>query len=296
MSTVGSYEAKTRLPELLRSVERGETVTITRRGVPIARIVGIDDRVQGFHGRHGIPGQPAHGTVARPAVPLHRPSAAGAAPVIYTGTSPWSAAPRVIDLVTPGASPIGLRDAGVASRADPLFAGDGYLTRDTLRVATEDLNLDNAASLHRRMNPPELRPLREVMLLWAQQVAKRRINLDLRMQDMVEVDRMRESDDVEAFFAARVEVWRNQYRAEGRAQGVEQGLAAESELLCRPAARHFDAGTAERLRALLDDVSDQEAFEEILAAIFERTTPAELLARTMQARRRAADRSPAGTG
>ena len=219
-------------------------------------------------------------------------------------------------------------------------------TLDTLRVATEDLNLDNAASLlaglenpspdtvatrlaslHRRMNPPELRPLREVMLLWAQQVAKRRINLDLRMQDMLEVDRMRESDDVEAFFAARVEVWRNQYRAEGRAQGVEQGLAAESELLCRQAARHFDAGTAERLRALLDDVSDhgaiipwnqslrplmtgaprspwtgagrpcsQEAFDEILAAIFERTTPAELLARTMQARRRDADRSPAGTG
>ena len=44
MSTVGAYEAKTRLPELLRSVEQGETVTITRRGVPIARIVGIDHR------------------------------------------------------------------------------------------------------------------------------------------------------------------------------------------------------------------------------------------------------------
>ena len=42
MQTVGSYEAKTRLPELLRSVEKGESITITRRGVPIARIVGID--------------------------------------------------------------------------------------------------------------------------------------------------------------------------------------------------------------------------------------------------------------
>lgn len=41
MLIVGSYEAKTRLPELLRSVERGESVTITRRGVPIARIVGV---------------------------------------------------------------------------------------------------------------------------------------------------------------------------------------------------------------------------------------------------------------
>ena len=44
MQTVGSYEAKTRLPELLRSVEHGESITITRRGVPVARLVGIDPR------------------------------------------------------------------------------------------------------------------------------------------------------------------------------------------------------------------------------------------------------------
>ena len=42
MQVVGSYEAKTRLPELLRSVEQGESITITRHGVPIARLVGID--------------------------------------------------------------------------------------------------------------------------------------------------------------------------------------------------------------------------------------------------------------
>jgi prevent-host-death family protein len=42
MIEVGSYDAKTRLPELLRRVEAGETVTITRRGKPIARIVPAD--------------------------------------------------------------------------------------------------------------------------------------------------------------------------------------------------------------------------------------------------------------
>ena len=42
MTTVGSYEAKTRLPELLRAAERGEVVTITRRGEPVARIVGVE--------------------------------------------------------------------------------------------------------------------------------------------------------------------------------------------------------------------------------------------------------------
>lgn len=43
MQIIGSYEAKTRLPQLLREVERGESFTITRRGVPIAKIVGVEE-------------------------------------------------------------------------------------------------------------------------------------------------------------------------------------------------------------------------------------------------------------
>ena len=50
MQTIGLYEAKARLPELLRSVEQGESITITRRGVPIARLVGIDSRIRGDTG------------------------------------------------------------------------------------------------------------------------------------------------------------------------------------------------------------------------------------------------------
>lgn len=38
MMTVGAYEAKTRLAELLDAVERGETITITRHGVPVATL------------------------------------------------------------------------------------------------------------------------------------------------------------------------------------------------------------------------------------------------------------------
>lgn len=36
MTTVGAYEAKTHLSKLLERVRRGERITITRRGVPIA--------------------------------------------------------------------------------------------------------------------------------------------------------------------------------------------------------------------------------------------------------------------
>lgn len=39
MTTVGVHEAKTRLSELLRSVETGEEVVVTRGGRAVARIV-----------------------------------------------------------------------------------------------------------------------------------------------------------------------------------------------------------------------------------------------------------------
>jgi prevent-host-death family protein len=42
MITVGSYEAKTHLPELLKQVEAGEEVLITRNGHPVARLVPAD--------------------------------------------------------------------------------------------------------------------------------------------------------------------------------------------------------------------------------------------------------------
>jgi prevent-host-death family protein len=36
---IGAYEAKTRLPELLRDVEKGDRITITVRGRPVAELV-----------------------------------------------------------------------------------------------------------------------------------------------------------------------------------------------------------------------------------------------------------------
>jgi prevent-host-death family protein len=42
METVGIYEARTRLSELLDKVGKGEEVTVTRHGVPIARIIPVD--------------------------------------------------------------------------------------------------------------------------------------------------------------------------------------------------------------------------------------------------------------
>ena len=145
--------------------------------------------------------------------------------------------------MTPGATGVREEDAGVASRASALFAGDGYVLLDTLRVGVEDLNDDNAAALlaglenqwrermpaqlaalRRRLDGPELASLREVMFRWVQHLAKRRNRLDLGIMDMAEIDRMHESGETEAYFAARLRAWQDEYRAEGRAQGIEQGI------------------------------------------------------------------------
>ena len=43
-SSIGAYDAKTHLPRLLDQVERGESVTITKHGREVARLVPIDSR------------------------------------------------------------------------------------------------------------------------------------------------------------------------------------------------------------------------------------------------------------
>ena len=43
MESVGAYEAKTHLPRLLERVMRGESLTITRHGRPVARLVPVED-------------------------------------------------------------------------------------------------------------------------------------------------------------------------------------------------------------------------------------------------------------
>ena len=38
METIGAYEAKTHLPQLLKRVAEGERITITKHGVPVATL------------------------------------------------------------------------------------------------------------------------------------------------------------------------------------------------------------------------------------------------------------------
>jgi prevent-host-death family protein len=44
MTTIGAYEAKTHLSRLLDEVEHGATITITKHGREVARLVPVDRR------------------------------------------------------------------------------------------------------------------------------------------------------------------------------------------------------------------------------------------------------------
>ena len=228
--------------------------------------------------------------------------------VLYTGTSRWSAPVRVIELVTPGAAGAGGDEVGLASRAGALFAGDGYLLLDTLRVGVEDLRDDNAAALLaglenplpstlpelvgalcRRLRAPELRELREMMLSWAGWRA-RRAGLTMEAEDMAQVNRMENPDDVEAFYRTRAQIWEEERRAEGRAEGR---IAGQRESLRRHAAMKFDAETAVRLGTLLETITDQEVLDGVLAALLECDTPSDMIERAAEVRRR---RNGGGSG
>jgi prevent-host-death family protein len=68
METVGSYEAKTHLSQLLDRVAKGETFTITKHGAPIARLVPVEaksapevkqiiEEILGFRKAHPLKGE-----------------------------------------------------------------------------------------------------------------------------------------------------------------------------------------------------------------------------------------------
>ena len=83
-----------------------------------------------------------------------------------------------------------------------------------------------------------------------------------------------------------LEQGREQGLEQGREQGLEQGRAEERALLCRQAARKFDAAAGQRLSAALADVADADRLAEVGDWIIECGTAAELLTRVDRRDRR----------
>ena len=73
--------------------------------------------------------------------------------------------------------------------------------------------------------------------------------------------------------------WVEEGREQGREEGHREGYARERALLCRQAARKFDAAAGERLAALIADVADEDRLAEIGDCIIECATTADFFDR-----------------
>ena len=82
------------------------------------------------------------------------------------------------------------------------------------------------------------------------------------------------------------EQWVEQGIEQGRAQGIEQGRVEERALLCRLAARKFDADAGQQLAAALAEVADPDRLAQVGDWIIECGTAAELFARLADTPRR----------
>ena len=76
--------------------------------------------------------------------------------------------------------------------------------------------------------------------------------------------------------AETVQEWTAEWVEHAREQGIQQG---QRELLCRQAARKFDAAVGERLAAMLARVAEPDRLEQVGDWIIECETAAELFAR-----------------
>ena len=95
MKEVAVYEAKTRLSELLAEVEQGEQVTITRRGLPVARLVAVSPaRRSAASQRQQVAGTIAalRGWAHQARRPIERPDRRGAG---------LKMAPKLVQLASP---------------------------------------------------------------------------------------------------------------------------------------------------------------------------------------------------
>ena len=217
--------------------------------------------------------------------------------VLYNGRRPWKAPVEMTDLVAVGSDVLA-----------PYQPSQRYYLLDGARMADADLPADNLVSaliaLEKTRDAARigeaLRALSD--LLRAQgdehltQAFVTWLHEGLRVAGPLpagEGDPLTALQETQTMLKENVREWTREWleqgRVQGRSQGIEQGRAQGIEqgrheqtkraLLCRLAARKFDAGAAEGLAAALAGVTDPDRLARVGDWIIECATASELLAR-----------------
>ena len=215
--------------------------------------------------------------------------------VLYNGRRPWTAPAEMSDLVAVGSDLLA-----------PYQPSQQYYLLDGARVSDADLPADNLVSaliaLEKTRDAARLGEALQALgdLLRAQgddhltRAFVTWLRQGLRVAGPLpagEGDPLTELQETQTMLEENVREWTREWleqgMKQGRAQGIEQGRAQGVEqgghearaLLCRLAARKFDAGAAKGLAAALAGVTDPDRLARVGDWIIECATVSELLGR-----------------
>ena len=204
--------------------------------------------------------------------------------VIYNGRQPWTVPVDVAELIASGRG-------GSLARYQP---SQRYFLLDEGPVSGPDLPSGNLVSaliaLEANRDPARVPALLGALIAllrkqddealtaafgeWVEQVLVAR-----RFRGSVSEPLLR-LEEVRTMLAETVQEWTAQWVEQGREEGREQGREqGQRDLLCRQAARKFDAAAASRLAASLQGVEDADRLAQVGDWIIECETADDLFAR-----------------
>ena len=189
--------------------------------------------------------------------------------VVYNGSGRWTAPTKVRDLVRRGALP-----KAVKGSWEPGFTGDSYVVLDVGSYAGRELPEGNIVSLMiraenmqdldeavpvlvesmRQLETPELDGLQQQFLNWFYAVMARQGVDCEKLMEVETVQRLAREGKIHTLLDARIEA----AKAKLKAEGLEEGLEQQRELLQVIAKRRFGAATADKLAACLAEVREHD--------------------------------------
>ncbi|MYJ94183.1 MAG: transposase [Proteobacteria bacterium] len=214
--------------------------------------------------------------------------------VLYNGETPWRAANRLAALIQPaGRALVPYQPSQSHYVLDERHASEDDFPRQNLVTAMLHVERIDSPSdlvaavdvLREWFRCPEDDDLRRAFTDWVRRIAQRLVPGGEKLAAQMTLEDMRMT------VVERVSEWPKQWVREGREQGMREGLrqgieqgiergrAEERALLARMAASRFGAEAAERLSAVLAEVSDPERLGEVGEWLVRCDTAEELLAR-----------------
>ena len=205
--------------------------------------------------------------------------------VLYSGDRPWNA-------------PGGAGEVGVTADGEVWLPVHGpYLLLDANRRAREDLPRDNLVAAVFELNAAETpstmadrmsamsRGLHgdalRAMIDWIRATFPKKFPQADAAGVIASLERefpeVAKEEGTMMALAKRALEWEEEYGRQGFEKGLNQGLAAERELLCRLATRKFGAAAGDALVRPLADISDPDRLAGVGERIIDCGTGAELL-------------------